>query len=372
MYVVVDQPGFKMENKKTGVMEAGWRHTDVNPTSRPVYSISIAHIFENVNTKDILRYAPDDMLNDMQRKIKWEGIAETIKYTNDKNDKKYNEFIKEGNLIAARDMVIAAAKANGYTVEAWHGTKNSFNVFSKEKLGSSTHTKASEKWFFAADKETAESYHPYSVMKKLEDQGYWKAGTADSLRNKGNLYHLFLKMENPLEVDVSGYDYASHRENADAMVEYLEKAERDGNDGIILYHVRDNNLNPSAEESTDYLFKEPSQAKSADVIAYDDNGNVIPLSERFDEKNDDIRYSISDEKDSIEESNARIREDNEFLRHQIGRTEKTKWKKALTPAAVDRLTAQLRKTWGIAKSEENRIRPMFGIADEYQKTIDEN
>ena len=78
----------------------------------------------------------------------------------------------------------------------------------------------------------------------------------------------------------------------------------------------------------------------------------------------DIRYSISSENDTIDKLKARIQEDNEFLRHQTGRTEKTKWKKALTPAAVDRLTTQLRKTWGIAKSEENRLRPMFGIADE--------
>ena len=78
----------------------------------------------------------------------------------------------------------------------------------------------------------------------------------------------------------------------------------------------------------------------------------------------DIRYSISSENDTIDKLKARIQEDNEFLRHQTGRTEKTKWKKALTPAAVDRLTAQLRKTWGIAKSDENRLRPMFGIADE--------
>ena len=78
----------------------------------------------------------------------------------------------------------------------------------------------------------------------------------------------------------------------------------------------------------------------------------------------DIRYSLSSENDTIDKLKARIQEDNEFLRHQTGRTEKTKWKKALTPAAVDRLTAQVRKTWGIAKSDENRLRPMFGIADE--------
>lgn len=39
---------------------------------------------------------------------------------------------------------------------------------------------------------------------------------------------------------------------------------------------------------------DPSQLKSADPVTYDNNGNVIPLSERFNEKQADIRYSLSD------------------------------------------------------------------------------
>ena len=61
--------------------------------SRLRSNISISKIFKNVNSKDLLRYIPDDMINAEQRKIKYEGIAETIKYTNDKNDRKYAEYI---------------------------------------------------------------------------------------------------------------------------------------------------------------------------------------------------------------------------------------------------------------------------------------
>ena len=38
----------------------------------------------------------------------------------------------------------------------------------------------------------------------------------------------------------------------------------------------------------------PNQIKSADPVTYDDNGNVIPLSERFNSEDDDIRYSEQD------------------------------------------------------------------------------
>ena len=357
LYVVVDQPGFEIteQKNKTGVMVAHMLHDGGIRTARPVYDISVPHIFANVNTKDILRYVPEDFLNEEQRKTKWEGIAETIKYTDNKNDEAYAECIKKGDLRHAHAMVIAAAKDHGYTVEAWHGSRNSFTSFSREKLGSSTRTKASERWFFAADKETAESYHPYSVMKKLEEQGYWKSGSADSMKQKGELYHLFLKMENPLEVDVAGYDYDSHRDNADAFVEYLDQAERDGNDGIILYHVRDNNLNTSAEESTDYLFKNPSQAKSADVIVYDDNGNVIPLSQRFNTANDDIRYSLSDE-----QRKKRQAENIAFLKKQIQRGRSY----AVSPSALDKVWAELRRGYGIDKADEQTVRDMFKIVDD--------
>ena len=40
---------------------------------------------------------------------------------------------------------------------------------------------------------------------------------------------------------------------------------------------------------------DPNQVKSADPVTYDDDGNVIPLSERFNAENDDIRYSLSEE-----------------------------------------------------------------------------
>ena len=157
---------------------------------------------------------------------------------------------------------------------------------------------------------------------------------------------------------VENWIYEKNNEGGESATDVLI---RNGYDSIVKYHDGRRKI----DQWTEYVVFDSSQIKSADPITYDDSGNVIPLSERFNEKNDDIRYSISSENDTIDKLKARIQEDNEFLRHQTGRTEKTKWKKALTPASVDRLTAQIRKTWGIAKSDENRLRPMFGIADEY-------
>lgn len=42
-----------------------------------------------------------------------------------------------------------------------------------------------------------------------------------------------------------------------------------------------------------YAYFNPNNLKSADTVTYDSKGNVIPLSERFNEDNKDIRYSLS-------------------------------------------------------------------------------
>ena len=48
---------------------------------------------------------------------------------------------------------------------------------------------------------------------------------------------------------------------------------------------------------TDFAYKNTkNNRKLLDAVIYDDNGNVIPLSQRFNENNADVRYSLKDEK----------------------------------------------------------------------------
>lgn len=278
LYVVVT-----LNNKKTGVAETGVPQGN-QAASRPVFNIKLADIIKDVNPSngDFLMYLPDQMLSEEQRLAKWDAI-----------DKRYLDAVKNGKEHEAAQRVKLAARNAGYNTEAYHGSRALFNAFSEEKLGSNTRTKSSERWFFAGDKETANSYYPYGTMKELARQNpnIWKESDAEKLRQKGKLYHLYLKIENPLKVDAKGYDYAAHAENKDAFMEYVVQAERDGNDGLVITNARDNQLRPRAEESTVYMFRSPSQAKSADTITYDDEGNVIPLSKRFNTGEPDMRYS---------------------------------------------------------------------------------
>ncbi|MBQ7128845.1 MAG: hypothetical protein IJO19_02530, partial [Clostridia bacterium] len=69
-----------------------------------------------------------------------------------------------------------------------------------------------------------------------------------------------------------------------------------GYDGIIDGTVSQKFKNMGLNENTvHYIVFNPSQIKSAEPITYDDNGDVIPLSERFKEDNADIRYEVRED-----------------------------------------------------------------------------
>jgi len=123
LYLIVDQEGIDIKKTKAEVTKTTGVQTARSKVSRSAFNISIASVVPFVNGKDLLRYLPDGMLNVQQKAAKYEAIAETVIYTNDKNDRKYIGFIRSGNLRAANNMVTAAARAAGYMDLYYHGAK---------------------------------------------------------------------------------------------------------------------------------------------------------------------------------------------------------------------------------------------------------
>jgi hypothetical protein len=72
------------------------------------------------------------------------------------------------------------------------------------------------------------------------------------------------------------------------------KAESDNVDGIVYENWYED------KGSDSYIAFSPNQIKSADPVTYDDAGNVIPLSERFNPKKEDIRYSLRTMSDGVD------------------------------------------------------------------------
>lgn len=127
---------------------------------------------------------------------------------------------------------------------------------------------------------------------------------------KGN-YSLYAKLNNPYVVECDGSyynDITYYEDLPDELKKFYpgglwrigttreaaEYAKDNGYDSVIFKNIKDNggrNSNvPRDTIANVYVVFNPNNVKSADPITYDDNGNVIPLSERFKEDKSDIRY----------------------------------------------------------------------------------
>lgn len=90
-------------------------------------------------------------------------------------------------------------------------------------------------------------------------------------------------------------------------------AKNAGYDSVIFKNIKDSggqNNSVSMDTTADiYVIFNPNDAKSADAVTYDDNGNVIPLSQRFDTGKEDIRYSARNPQAQVEAENERLKSD---------------------------------------------------------------
>jgi hypothetical protein len=165
-------------------------------------------------------------------------IAETRKM-----NAQYLNAIKIGDMETVQRMVEDRAKKSGYTIKGYHGTNDTFNKVDMNKgaMGS---------FWFSGDKEHIQGGESGAVGTNI-------------------IKELYIKINKPAGWDE--YDRYSMFELA-----------RDGYDGVVLKN--------DDGHFTGFVWRKPSQVKSADPIARDDKGNIIPLSQRFNPKANDIRY----------------------------------------------------------------------------------
>lgn len=160
----------------------------------------------------------------------------------------------------------------------------------------------------------------FGVFNENKAKDYLK-GKLTGQAQKGN-YSLFAKIENPLiidagksnwnEIDVKsvintpfgdaikadyGEDYFDYGTQHLSTREVSKYAKQAGYDGVIFQNLKDNggnNNNVSLDTVSDvYITFNPKNVKSADPVTYNDNGDVLSLSERFNTKTSDIRYNLN-------------------------------------------------------------------------------
>lgn len=195
-------------------------------------------------------------------------------------DADYMDAVNRGDMETAQRMVLEAAKAampntkvvdeNGNPLVVYRGTRAESPVRETGRFRSDL--------IFTSSKEVGAKHY-------------------------GEPLALFINSTNPAILDYQGQEYDARVEDEfyeaglgfTALNRKARNAISKGYDGLIVKNVKDG----TDYNIDEYIVENGSQIKSADPVTYDDQGNVIPLSERFNPNNNDIRYSISPESQAI-------------------------------------------------------------------------
>lgn len=233
----------------------------------------------------------------------FDGSNPDIRYSS--RDSEYLNLAQnpEKNREALSKMVENAAREAGYTRLFFHGSKKGggFTVF--------------RDWqYFTENREYAKRYA--------------------NRENPGSLYETYVKMENPFDTRIpevrelfeqarQEYGMGELQENGlpdwtDGydIADYIDENDLPY-DGIILDEGGDMVNGKPVSRGLSYVIRNSSQVKSADAVTYDDNGNVIPLSQRFDTGKEDIRYSARNPQAQVEAENERLKTELEYLKKLV-------------------------------------------------------
>lgn len=221
-----------------------------------------------------------------------------------KMDAEYLAAVERGDMETAQKMVDEAAKKAGYTVgPVYHG--GSFNQNINPVFNVPEGPVRKNKWqlafgvHFAETQSDANDYLKKNgaLQSAYLDDNMFDGMTAkilsekdlsrwpDSVRKRIDKLNKQWKNENTYAFQVT--------QVLDSMapVQASQAVINAGYAGI-KYEARANIDNKSYRPFTAYLVVgDPSQIKSADPITYDNAGNIIPLSQRFNKATSDIRYT---------------------------------------------------------------------------------
>ena len=220
-----------------------------------------------------------------------------VRFSLTRANDEYMKAVESGDTEEQRRLVDEAAKANGYDRLFWHGSKKGggftefrdWSYFTENKKYASRYAKPGD---------NSSLYEVYANLGNAFDTRKPECREIfDKMRSE---YGLSEVQESGLPDWTDGYDIA----------EFIDENGLDY-DSIILDEGGDLVDGKPVSRGFSYVIRSSEQVKSADPITYDDSGNVIPLTERFDSGNRDIRWSLAgtdkDRADAAEFSDSGIR-----------------------------------------------------------------
>ena len=202
-----------------------------------------------------------------------------VRFSLTRANDEYMKAVESGDTEEQRRLVDEAAKESGYDRLFWHGSKKGggftefrdWSYFTENKKYASRYAKAGDK---------GSLYEVYANLGNAFDTRKPECREIfDKMRSE---YRLSDVQESGLPDWTDGYDIA----------DFIDENGLDY-DSIILDEGGDLVDGKPVSRGLSYVIRSSEQVKSADPITYDDSGNVIPLTERFDSGNRDIRWSLA-------------------------------------------------------------------------------
>lgn len=199
-------------------------------------------------------------------------------------DRNYRQAVDTGDMETAQKLVDQAAQAAGYDTGYlfWRGDSGAYNELEPGDGGN-----LGRGLYFTQSRPYAERFARGGVLRKF----YLKRENgADITSGKG--LEDFREFQSQWLED-NGYDPEDAYIDGDVMSEILDDyiAEHD------FDYLEGTNVGGLSYGASETAVQESWQAKLADPVTYDDDGNVIPLSERFNTQSPDIRYSLPSDRE---------------------------------------------------------------------------
>jgi len=205
------------------------------------------------------------------------------------SDEEYLTAVSMGNELRAQALVDEAAKKAGYNFSwpyAYHGTESdTFYTFDMEGVANADNVDEGAGYFFTDDAGEAR---------------WFTAPQTDLMGSRGKpsphsrVLKVFLRSPKSMEFDTQS-DFRAYVNVEAPYVKgrtpgygFRNLLSKQGYTGVKIH---DSQLGGGEwGNGTWYIVFSPEQIKLADPVTYDDDGDVIPLSERFNPNSNDIRY----------------------------------------------------------------------------------
>lgn len=278
-----------------------------------------ADIREGLSERGVNIYEYDpEVEGDRTQKINDAASENDLRFSiSNKYDDAYMDAVNSGNMEEAQRLVDEAAKEAGYEpVRMYHGTLS--EPFTKFKNPSENEKMGMPLGFIYVTKDEGYAIG-YSVYGEPFTEEY----------EEGFVLEGYINIKNTLNLgkNVDGFTYYNFNEDLENSKELQDKNATDEfrkvakkvkmspselleycgfefipssvwrvvNSEKYANLVREmgyDSIHTKEYGADSYGLLEPEQFKSADLVTYAEDGSVIPLSERFDPTNNDIRYSL--------------------------------------------------------------------------------